>query len=115
MAVSNDVTGLVLTGGVALLCLALGIMLYRGHGAMLIAGYNTMPKHDREKINEKALLKAVGSYMMAISLWLVLVMLAAMQDIQWLVFALIGLMLVITIAFMVYINKSKRFKKERIP
>ena len=43
------------TGPLVLLFLILGILLWNGKGAFLIAGYNTSSKEEQSKYNEKAL------------------------------------------------------------
>lgn len=42
---------------VILMFSALGILFSTGKGADLVAGYNTMPKEEKEKIDQKALCK----------------------------------------------------------
>lgn len=46
---------------IALTFLIMSILLFRGKGKWLIAGYNTMSKEERKKFDEKKLCKAVGS------------------------------------------------------
>ena len=46
---------------IALTFLIMSILLFRGKGKWLIAGYNTMSNEERKKFDEKKLCKAVGS------------------------------------------------------
>lgn len=46
---------------IALTFLIMSILLFRGKGKWLIAGYNTMSKEERKKFDEKKLCKAVGN------------------------------------------------------
>lgn len=50
----------------------LGIILRAFKLSFLIAGYNTAPKHEKEKYNEEALIKAVSNLLILSSLVLVL-------------------------------------------
>ena len=45
----------------ALLFLILGICLFLGKGAWLIAGYNTMPPEEKRRYDKKKLCRAAGS------------------------------------------------------
>ena len=112
MFTPDGMTGILVSGGIALLCFVLGIVLYNGHGAMLIAGYNTMSPKQREKINEKALCRAVGIFLMVLGGWIVLLGLAAAIHAQWLILPLIVAMLAGAVIFVVYVKRSKRFKRE---
>lgn len=51
---------------IALLFAVLGLIFIRGHGAFLIAGYNTMSQEDQKKINVKALCRFMGKLMFAL-------------------------------------------------
>lgn len=51
----------------------ISIVLLTGHGANLIAGYNTATKEEKAKVNEKKLCRVVGVGMLIITL-LILVM-----------------------------------------
>lgn len=44
----------------ALLFLVLGVFLFLGKGAWLIAGYNTMPVTEKQRYDKKKLCRAVG-------------------------------------------------------
>lgn len=107
----NEQAGILICSGVALLCVIIGLVLLSGHGAMMIAGYNTATKEKREKINEKALCKAVGIFVIAIGVIIGLIIPAAYWSIAWLVYALMALIIISSILLLIYINKSKRFKK----
>lgn len=53
--------------------LALSIMLLTGHGSWFISGYNTAPKEEKAKYDEKKLCRTAGVGMAVIAL-LILVM-----------------------------------------
>ena len=50
-------------GAVLLLFLALGVGFSRGRGQGLIAGYNTMSAREREKVDEKKLMRVMSGGM----------------------------------------------------
>lgn len=58
---------------IAAIFVILSIILISGHGSGLVAGYNTAPKEEKEKYDEKKLCKVVG-YGMAVIAILVLIM-----------------------------------------
>lgn len=45
----------------------LSVVLLSGHGANLIAGYNTAGKEERSKVNEKKLCRVIGAGMLVIA------------------------------------------------
>lgn len=56
--------GVIITGVLSALCLAVSPVFFSGHGAFLIAGYNTAPDEEKEKYNEKKLCRATGGIML---------------------------------------------------
>lgn len=86
-----------------------------GKGAMLIAGYNTSPRSVRDMYDSRALTKYTGK-VVTISM---VIMLLAMESIiifrKMIVFwALLIASIVILMAGILYMNKSKRFLKEGV-
>ncbi len=57
------------------LCAILSIVLLSGHGADLIAGYNTASKEEKQKYDEKKLCRVTGAGMAVIT---VLVLISAL-------------------------------------
>lgn len=99
------------TIGVILLFIVLGIILYSGKGSFLIAGFNMLPKEEKEKYDTVALCKFMGKMMFALSFSMVLWVLSDVYENKWL-FAL-GLVLFIGIVVFIlfYTYGFKRFKK----
>lgn len=60
------VAACIVFGAVALLFLALGVGFSRGKGQGLIAGYNTMSAREREKVDEKKLMRVMSRGMFAL-------------------------------------------------
>lgn len=74
----------------------LGVLFARGKGASLIAGYNTMPRAEREKVDKKKLCKAMSRLMFVLAAcWLVV---AASEVFHTLVLLWVGLALFLVAA-----------------
>jgi len=98
--------------GVCVLLLVLGLVLLSGRGAMMIAGYNTMSKARRAKIDEKALGRFVGWLLIAMIPLQLLVLAGEILAIAWLVTGGIALTIALLVAGLIYANTGKRFQKE---
>ncbi|MEC2074532.1 DUF3784 domain-containing protein [Metabacillus fastidiosus] len=92
--------------------LIIAIVLSKGKGAFLLAGYNTMSESQKEKYKEKELCIFMSKIMYGICLGLLLIALSEQFKIQALV--IVGLIITIGLPLfsMVYMNTSNRFKKE---
>lgn len=93
------------------LFMILGIVLYSGRGSFLIAGYNTMPKEEKDKYDKVALGKFIGKMMFSLSFSMIFWVLSEIFEQDWLF--TVGLILFIGIViFMVsHVNTGNRFKK----
>lgn len=99
-------------GILILLSVILGIFLWRGKGAFLIAGYNTAKPSERAKYNEKALCRSVAVILFAIALSFIVSAFGIVYDEiipPWLGFVLI---LVVALIGIIYINTSKKVKRK---
>jgi|SRR5690625_1950596 len=90
----------------------LSVILYKGKGSALIAGYNTLPKEEQEKYNAEALGEFMGKSMFAITAVVGLWAIAGYYMIEWLFHVGTGLIVLIVIFMVVYANTGNRFKKE---
>lgn len=98
----------------------LSVVLLRGHGAMLIAGYNTSSPAERARYDEKRMCRAVGWYMLTVSALLAAMTVLGyrvetgrMAEADMLPFALlmVGVLLVGAVRCIVYINTKCKKKK----
>jgi hypothetical protein len=105
------IAGLMITALVALGMGALGIALLRGHGAMLIAGYNTLSPEEQATWNAPLLCKATGKAVLALDACTLLWMLAIYLDRMWIFWVGFAAFLVILLCFLVYVNTDERFRK----
>ena len=90
----------------------IGIVLCCGKGAVLIAGYNTASPEEKAAYNEKALCRAVGVLLLVIVACVELFMLGMILDITALMWGGGILLAVSTVFGLIYINKSKRFRRK---
>ncbi len=97
--------------GLLLLFIALGIYLLQGKGGWLIAGYNTMPKEDKEKYDEAALCKATGKLVLAIAFTIALITAGGLLEMNSLMISGVVLMLVFILFGVIYINTGSALKK----
>jgi len=95
---------------IIILFLVLGIVLWRGKGAWLIAGYNTSSKSEKARYDEKALCRFVARLMFFCAGCTVLFALSPLVG-MWLFWLAFILMLVVIIAGVIYANTGNRFKK----
>jgi len=95
---------------IIILFLVLGIVLWRGKGAWLIAGYNTSSKSEKARYDEKALCRFVARLMFFCAGCTVLFALSPLVG-MWLFWLAFILMLVVIIASVIYANTGNRFKK----
>lgn len=91
--------------------LVFAIVLSRGKGASLLAGYNTMSESKKETYDEVALCKFMGKIMYGISFSLLLIAFSEISGYSFL-FVVGFVLLVFFIIFEgVYTNTKNRFKK----
>ncbi len=89
----------------------LAIVLSKGKGASLLAGYNTMPDSEKAKYDEAALCQFMGKIMYGISFSLLLFGLSELLDTQALFIIDLILFIGLIIFALVYANTGNRFKK----
>ena len=95
---------------VVLIFVALGVLFWNGKGAFLIAGYNTMPKTEKAKLDEKKLCRFMGKFMFVLAAcWLVI---ASNEIFKTMVLLWVGLALFFaaTLVGIIYANTGGRFK-----
>lgn len=94
------------------LFIVLGIIFMMGKGAVLIAGYNTSGRSERQKYDEKALCKFMGKSMFALSAcWFI----SALSEVIGSLIPLwigIGLFVGVICFMLIYANTGNRFKKQ---
>lgn len=91
--------------------LIFSILLSKGKGAFLLAGYNTMSDSEKANYDETALCKFMGKIMFGVSFSLFLFALSEWLENQF-IFVMALILLPIFIQFgVVYANTGNRFKK----
>lgn len=107
----NNLVSLIVLVAVFVSFIVLAVVLMRGRGTFLIAGYNTMSPEEKAKWNIKALGRAVGLFMLFTAFFVVGVTVAAMAGCDFVSLFWIPYV-VLTVVFVVYINKSHRFQNQ---
>ncbi len=108
---ADAVIALVITGAIGLLLAVMGVVLLLGHGAFLIAGYNTMPTEARAKYDQRALCRFTGKLLLALAPCCPGIGLGAVLDWVWLTIASVTVLLVAVGWAVVYANTKGRFLK----
>ena len=103
---------LIINATMILLFIALGIAISKGWGINLIAGYNTMPEQEKEKINKKALCKYVSRLMFLLAACWCVLSIGLELEIMWLFWVGFGLFLGVTAFFVIFLNTGNRLKNK---
>lgn len=91
-------------------CLLIAIFLLSGRGGWLIAGYNAMTPEEKAQWNKKALCRAVGVYMLMVAV--MTFFMALWDEITWMPWVYVGVILAGTAVLMVFVNRSPRFRNK---
>lgn len=89
----------------------LGIVFFKGKGASLIAGYNTVSKYEKAKYDQTALCKFMGKIMFVLAACFVVMAVSDWTDIMALLWIGLGLVLAVAVFAAIYANTGNRFKK----
>ncbi len=105
-------TTVIIAGTFILFFIILGILLSIGKGSFLIAGFNTLPKEEKDKYDKLALCKFMGKIMFALAICQLFWLLDSVLDIN--ILSTIGtiLLLVVIVFALIYANTGNRFKNE---
>lgn len=102
---------MIVTGIIIGFFVIFGIVLLNGKGSFLIAGFNTLPKKEKEKYDIVALCKFMGKAMFALSFSMVFWILSDALNITWLFILGFVLFIGIVVFILIYLNTGNRFKK----
>lgn len=97
--------------GIAALFVVLGAVFAAGKGAGLIAGYNTASREEREKTDEKKLLRAMSGFMFVLAGCFLISALSGVFHVRSLIWIGQALFLVSLIAGLILLNTGDRFRK----
>ena len=94
------------------LLVLLGIILSKGKGSFLIAGFNTMSKGEKEEYDIVSLCKFMGKAMFMFAFCIILFVLSDIFTLKVLFY--IGLTLIFSeiVFLLIYSNTGNRFKKK---
>ena len=108
----EQITGLIVTSILFVPGIIFGVILCSGRGVDMIAGFNTASPEERAKWNEKALCRGVGILLFVIVGCCILTTVGAILDVPVLVWGGQAACYGSAVCGLIYINKSKRFKKK---
>ena len=91
----------------------IAVVLLCGHGADLIAGYNTASPAEKAKWDRKALCRGVGALLLVLMACLEVTVVGGVLGILPLLWSGLALFLAAVAAGVLWINKSKRFKTKQ--
>jgi hypothetical protein len=91
-------------------CIVMGILFYNGRGLRFLAGYNTMSEEERKKVNARAIGKASGLFMIAMGFLIGALIFATVNSVDWLMHVLLAVVFALVAGFVVWTNKSGRFR-----
>ena len=89
---------------VFVILVAISAILLSGHGANLIAGYNTAPKEKKEKYDEKKLGRVIGTGLLAIAILFPFAVLGHTLLPAWVAYAFLGFIIVDSIVMIILAN-----------
>lgn len=99
-----------------ILLMILGIIISKGKGSFLIAGYNTSPKELKEKYDEKELCKFIGRLLLYLACIQFVPVSAEILDFSCFEEILIATNIAtifIAISSIIHLNTSKKFKNNK--
>lgn len=102
------VINLILTAFFALL----GVLFRKGKGLSLVAGYNTMSKAEREKIDRNKLARYMSNLMFALAVCFVVSSLGALLKIMVLYWIGAVVFLLVIVVGLIYINTGNRIRRD---
>ena len=108
----SDIVAFIIVVIIALIFIVGSIIMLAGKGGSLVAGYNTMSKHEKSKYDEVALSKFMGKTMLPVGILFPLIAIGGMYDMPWLIVLFVVVTVGLSIFSVVYTNKNfKRFEK----
>lgn len=108
----EQAAGLIITAVILIPLFFAGVALCLGHGADLIAGYNTASPEERAKWDEKALCRGLGVLVLLILACIAVAMAGSVFGKPLLLWMGLALTAAVAVGGLVYINTSKRFKRK---
>ena len=108
---TGDIVATVIISSLSAIVVAIAIIMLTGRGARLIAGYNTLSKDEKEKINETQLSKFMGKILLPIGLILNGITVGVICKIWWLSIIVMSVVVALIIIAAIYCNTGNRFKK----
>lgn len=109
----EGMAGVIISGIIIIVFIALGFILMKGKGAFLIAGYNTMPEDEKAKYDVIALCKFMGKMMFLFAFSMVFWVFSEILEQNWLFVVGIILFIGTMLFLLIYTNTKNRFKHKQ--
>lgn len=106
------IIGILILVTVLIFFFVIGILFSNGKGAFLVAGFNTMPKEEKEKYDTVALCKFMGKLMFALCFSMIFWLLAIIYNMDSLFIIGFILFMVCIFVSLIYMNTENRFMKK---
>jgi hypothetical protein len=97
---------LIVSGVLGAAIIAMAIILLRGRGARLIAGFNTLPEREKRRYDQAGLCRFMGKILLGVGV----LMLPMGFGLGWYPFAAVPGLIGLVIFAAVYANTGNRFK-----
>lgn len=108
---SSDTVALCVTAFLGVVIIVISVIMLCGKGAMLIAGFNTMPKAEREKYDARALCKFIGGILLPVGVTMPAIFLGGFYKLNWLIYLVVALDVALVVFAIVFANTRGRFRK----
>ena len=108
----EQAAGLIVTAVILVPLFLIGVALCLGHGADLIAGYNTASPEEKAKWDEKALCRGVGVLGLLLTACIAATTAGGVFGKPLLLWLGLVFTVLLTAGGLVYINKSQRFRRK---
>ena len=109
---TKDIIAIVIISLLSAIVVAISIVMLVGRGARLIAGYNTLSKDEKEKINSTKLSKFLGKILLPIGLSINGITIGIVCNIQWIGILVAIVVVTLIVIAAVYCNTGNRFEKQ---
>lgn len=107
----KELAGVIVCCAIGLVIIIISILLLKGKGSFLLAGFNTMSEQEKEKYDSKALCRFMGKILLPVGIMTPLLSVGGMYGITWIFPTYIIITIALCVFAVVYCNTNHRFEK----
>jgi hypothetical protein len=107
----DEILAIIITAAVLLPLLIISVILLCGKGAFMIAGFNTMPKDEKEKYDIKKLCKFIGLMLLLIIFCSAGILAGTILTLGIVIIISTAVLLAAIVFTLIFANTKDRFKK----